>query len=574
MHLPRLVSAIAVVAAPHLARATLEAIPALEKSVAVGFRQRGHFTDHTVPPHIEAGRAQLISDLLYEGETQKKAMHASLAAIGTRNRLEVSQVMRTAEDHPAGTPRRRLIVSDETTLATAIPGNYVSTPVVIDFGANVATSASSGNWGADPYYIEIWGCSDVTINGGGYTLSTTSSDETRGFYIFDSTVTITALTLSGFQGGGDGAGIYAYSSTLLASVVSLTGVTLSQCTSTGGGGGIWSSDSSITMNTVVVDKCSAALSGGGIGFRGGTAAMTSVSITDSTAAGGGAFGGGGLYVDGATVSCTGCTIDGNTMTGPYSGGGIYAHRYLCTGSPCSTGSLTLVDTTVSWNTCASDGGGIGASEMPVTITGGTVVGNEATIQGGGINVDSSVVLTISGHCSLYVNEAQMGGALAMSGATTQVILDNVPLTYNAAVVASGGAILVVSGTLTATNCHIHENYCAGPTFDILEGSTCTEAGGASDCAAVCRSAYSQRTHLCFISCERCSSAVLSRLHIFVQFPERLLERRSMWVPPSLVPRTPPLKILVPLVARSHIYYDNCGSSSNAIPQALSRPRQA
>lgn len=509
MRLPRIISVIAVVTVSHVARAKPESTAVTKKSSAVVVRSgSGPRLEHTVPPQLAAGRAQLIEDILYDSDMRKKSTRASLVALAARNRLEVTT--RTAEDHPAATPRRRLIVTDEAGLAAVIPSYDDTNTVVIDIGGDFTLSKASLLWaqGAIGYgaahQIEIIGCTDVTLNGGGNTLTAASGDEPGGFLIHNSAVTITSLTLSGFKSTDNGGGIQVYSTPMLASTVLLTGVTVSYCTSTSGGGGIWSTNSAVTMTTVAVDHGSAGESGGGIGIRGGNVVMTGVDITDNTAAGGGAFGGGGLYVDGATVSCTGCYIDSNSMTGKYSGGGIYAHRVYS--SDPTYGHLTLVDTTVVSNTCANEGGGIGASELPITITGGKVLLNSA-VQGGGINVDSSVVLTISGHCPLYVNQAELGGALSMSGSNTKVTIDNSPMTYNFGSVASGGAVLVASGTLTVTNSHISGNYVAGPEFTVVTNSgsgTCTTAGGELLIMHSKPSFISPRAGSCSCWCKTCS----------------------------------------------------------------------
>ena len=157
---------------------------------------------------------------------------------------------------------------------------------------------------------------------------------------------------------------------------------------------------------------------------------------------------------------TGCKVLNNSMTGNF--------------------ALSLLNTQVSQNTAAENGGGIGlsGSGVALTVQGGEISNNKAT-QGGGINADSSSSVEVSNGCRIAQNNADFGGGLAVAGASTTVKLKNAQVLNNKATVASGGGMWIGSGTVDVESSAISFNSAEGPTFTDLSGgsSACQTRGG-------------------------------------------------------------------------------------------------
>lgn len=194
----------------------------------------------------------------------------------------------------------------------------------------------------------------------------------------------------------------------------------------------------------------------------------------------------------STVKITGCTISGNTNTGPgggialseFKGGGrltviastIESNSSSAVGGGISCrGRLTLADSTVRGNS-GTAGGGIYGNSM--TITGSTISGNDASSDGGGIaglpfNFAAGQVRiknsTISG------NTAQEdGGGIRL---VTDFRLEHVTLAGNAASVRGGGISafgapkkLVLKASLIADNTAPEGNDCVAAQVRAFNGN--------------------------------------------------------------------------------------------------------
>src|SRR5262249_24704773 len=114
------------------------------------------------------------------------------------------------------------------------------------------------------------------------------------------------------------------------------------------------------------------LDGGAID-NSGTLAMLNCAVTDSTAAQGG-----GIFNErGAALAMIGCTLSGNSTTGPStSGGGIFNYY----------GTVNLTNCTVYDNTATGSGGGICNEGGSVTLTDSTLADNSASSGGALDNV--------------------------------------------------------------------------------------------------------------------------------------------------------------------------------------------
>ena len=194
-----------------------------------------------------------------------------------------------------------------------------------------------------------------------------------------------------------------------------------------GGGGIWS-DGTVTINGCAIGELSADATATGIGDCGNFSAKQ---------------GGGGILIEGGTLE----TTSGFSVIKNYSnatgmgvsakGGGVYIN---------GAASVTLVDTTVSYNASKTTGGGacVSNSATLFSVTGGAfnnnkaaenggglsldttntasqnfknvqVKDNEATGNGGGIQINNGRYLTVSGSCDISGNKAANGGGVYASG---------------------------------------------------------------------------------------------------------------------------------------------------------------
>jgi hypothetical protein len=112
-----------------------------------------------------------------------------------------------------------------------------------------------------------------------------------------------------------------------------------------------------------------------------TASISGLIITGGATSGGGGGGGGGINNSG-TLTLVNTTVTGNSATGEL-GGGIY-----------NGGTLTLVNTTVTGNSTNADGGGI-YNGGTLTLVNTTVSGNSSSGDGGGIFSDSGTLTLVN-----------------------------------------------------------------------------------------------------------------------------------------------------------------------------------
>ena len=178
--------------------------------------------------------------------------------------------------------------------------------------------------------------------------------------------------------------------------------------------------------------------GGGILNDHATLTLTNCTVDTNEA-----FGGGGIYNDGAggsaTLTIVDSTVTGNRATGGnvgFGGGGIY-----------NDGSLTIINSTISGNFADSGSpynlgiaGGIFSQGGTLTITNSTIAGNFAGNRGGGISSCSTLAITDS-----IVSDNGAGGGK-----------NNWP--------GSGGGIFADCGTVTISNSTISGNSVSGRDF--------------------------------------------------------------------------------------------------------------
>ena len=267
------------------------------------------------------------------------------------------------------------------------------------------------------------------------------------------TLTLKNLTLKGGKGevgGNGGGGIYAEGT------LNMTDCTVTDNeTDYGNGGGIYA-ESDLTMTRCTVSNNtvsdSSGLGGGIYIYVTGTHTMTNCTVTNNEAK---YSHGGGIYAMG-TLSMMNCTVTGNTAqssgSGSGSGGGIYID---------GTASLTMTGGTVTGNEAQSNGNGGGiyiGGNGSFTMTSGTVNNNKTEHgDGGGIYIDGTASLTMTGG-TLAGNEAvnnKTGGGVYVNGTFTMKGTAYVtPSADNAKgsndVYLANGKMITVDGALTGT----------------------------------------------------------------------------------------------------------------------------
>ncbi len=148
--------------------------------------------------------------------------------------------------------------------------------------------------------------------------------------------------------------------------------------------------------TITGGKPASNESGGGI-TNAGTLNLRNCVVFGNTASGNG--GGGGIYSTG-NLDMTNCTIRNNTANG---GGGIHAFG----------GSVNVLGSTISANTCSFDGGGLNILNANASLTNTTISSNKANGDGGGVMFFSnggSFTLSVSS-CTIANNIGSNGGGL-------------------------------------------------------------------------------------------------------------------------------------------------------------------
>ena len=176
--------------------------------------------------------------------------------------------------------------------------------------------------------------------------------------------------------------------------------------------------------------------------------------------------GGGIYLSSGTLSVINCTISENTTES--SGGGIDNYE----------GTLTIANSTIAGNT-AEHGAGIDNYEGTLTVTNSTISGNTASYDGGISNNFSTLTVTnstISGNTSSSGNSggiSNFDGTLTVTNSTIagntsqfvggifnhsgELTVTNSMISGNTASSSAGGGIDNYRGALTVTNCTIVGN---------------------------------------------------------------------------------------------------------------------
>lgn len=195
----------------------------------------------------------------------------------------------------------------------------------------------------------------------------------------------------------------------------------------------------------------------GIVNRGGLT-LTNCTVSNSSPAAGGYYGGGGIFCDAATGPTTlrNCTIAGNDVpnTAGYLGGGLYAY---------GSGPVTIEDSTFSGN-YAPYGGAFFVDGTDLTLVRSTVSGNTSntfgvaySIGGGNLTIVNSTIADNAG-----------GGVEFLDGSC---VIRSTTITGNDGLGYSGGAYAFGTTPITITNSIVAGQVNALYGADVIGGFT-------------------------------------------------------------------------------------------------------
>jgi hypothetical protein len=312
---------------------------------------------------------------------------------------------------------------------------------------------------------------DGAISGGRVTIETNANLRIFGLTTFNFTLQNTNLRSGSPLGAAAGGLVFVASGT-----ASLTNVNLSDSTALTGGG-LAQTGGTTNLNSVRFDN-NLATNGGGMAQTGGTANFTNLVFNNNTAT----VDGGGLHVSGGALFEGATAFTNNTAT--ISGGGWFltgVSRFIFLdagsfGNNAQFGGLLAVNNgnyiinpgSVLAGNSATEGGafyvGLNAAAT-MTINGSTVRNNTASVRGGGG--------VVNGGSTLIVNDSVFGGltsASANSSPFGAAITSAGNLTLSRATVAnnagnaSGGGIRLDAGAITINNSTISSNTGAAGLF--------------------------------------------------------------------------------------------------------------
>ncbi|UTC53907.1 leucine-rich repeat protein [Treponema sp. OMZ 803] len=329
-----------------------------------------------------------------------------------------------------------------------------------------------------------------------------NADSKSGILDAHNTLTLQNITLKNgkwLSNHSGGAGVYVNSGgTLIMKGSSI----IENCSADNSGGGVYVSGGTFEMHdTSKITGCSANKEGGGVYVQqGGTFKMHNSSAIISCSANKG----GAIFVNGATVNITNCTLKGNEAVSD--GGAIYAQKEGSTASTVTISGGTIGGTgtdeknkvTGKWhfgggifvdNDCtltldsvriigneAWRAGGVRANRSTVTMTDCTIKNNKTTgdddSNGGGVYTFMGR-LTMTG-CTITGNKADTnGGGLNVEGTTTNIT--NCTFTGNTA--KNGGGIYTKKIESTPATVTISGGTIGGTSTDEANKATGTDGNG-------------------------------------------------------------------------------------------------
>jgi len=270
---------------------------------------------------------------------------------------------------------------------------------------------------------------------------------------------------------GHGGGVYVYEGTFTIK----DSAEVSNNTANGNGGGVYVIDGGAFAMSGGKVSGNEADNGGGVSVENGTFTMSGGTVGGSTAAEGNkaAIDGGGVYVHGGEFTMSGGQVSGNEASGSNEDAIFKGYG----GGVCVSGSgsvFTMNDGTIGGtaaNIATSGGGGVCVLHNgEFTMTGGTIIGNNA-LSGGGVSVGNSDSFatftmeggTVSGNTVTYSG----GGVSVSSNGSTFTMTVGAIIGNNA---QSGGGVSIGTGGLFTMN-------GSGTNVPKVSGNTATNSGG-------------------------------------------------------------------------------------------------
>ncbi len=243
-----------------------------------------------------------------------------------------------------------------------------------------------------------------------------------------------------------------------------------------GAGCIYNQGGSAWFTAVTLDNCHGVF-GGGFGASGGTSTFIRGAIknSDASVAGGGIAAFGTVFIDATTVQ--------NNTTGG-TGGGLFVS------DASGPASLTVVNSTVSGNTSANQGGGASTSgNVALSISQSTLSGNKA-VDGGAVNVTGVAVLTEARVTGNQATTGRGGAVFVQNTASASFTATRTTFDGNTAAVEGGGVangktVVIKTSTFSGNTAPVGAaiaNIAATPAATTLTDTTITKnsaSGGGS-----------------------------------------------------------------------------------------------
>ena len=187
--------------------------------------------------------------------------------------------------------------------------------------------------------------------------------------------------------------------------------------------------------------------------------------------GGSATSGGGIYLEeGASLSMTGGSISGNEASA--SGAGVYV---------AEGASFTLGGGLISGNTAGASGGGLCVDGGSFTLSGGSICENSAASSGGGLYSTATATLLVSGG-SVSGNSATLGGGLYLDDSSSALtggrVCGNSASCGGAGLYVSAGSFAMSGGSVSGNEASDGEASAFGGGIAVHDGAAFTLSGGA------------------------------------------------------------------------------------------------
>lgn len=359
------------------------------------------------------------------------------------------------------TPTQVVIVVDTGVDETTVNGRCSLREAILAANTDASVDACPAGNGADvitvparTYTLTISGAGengdltgdlditeDLTLNGANATSTIINGNGIdRVFHILSNTqVTFNNLTIRGGQEATGGGGLFNSGSNVL-----LTSVTvMSNTAGVQHGGGIYNDNGDLTLVNSTV-RGNTGTEGGGL-YNNGTLTFSASSLISNTAS---SVGGGIRNTTNGVTNLIQASVTNNVAT-TSNGGGIY-----------STGTLTILNSTIANNQSGSDGGGLEIRDSSssvtstLTLSNSTISGNVSVGGGGGAQFRGSgttgpVVITIVNSTFSGNSTGTSGGGGFRNNTNALTTLTNVTIVNNSAGNNNGGG-LRSSGTPTST----------------------------------------------------------------------------------------------------------------------------